>query len=147
MWGATSAKQSKDLAGHAQKAGAYAVGTMGPVFLKPTRVEELVGFCAEVASGAPDLPFYYYHIPSVSGIELSMIEFIRKAALHIPNFSGIKFTHNNFMEMQQCLHLDNGKWDILHGFDESRWFRLREMPVSFKKSGGEGVLQFHDRNE
>lgn len=116
--GTTSAKQSKDLASHAQKAGAYAVGTMGPVFLKPTRVEELVGFCAEVSAGGPELPFYYYHIPSVSGIQLPMDEFIRKVSVQIPNFAGLKFTHNNFMEMKLCMDIDNGKWDILHGYDE-----------------------------
>lgn len=116
--GTTSAKQSKELAAHAQKTGCYAVGCMGPMFLKPSRVEELVGFFAEVASGSPDLPFYYYHIPSVTGIELSVSGFIKKAAGQIPNLSGIKFTHNNFMDMQQCLELDNGKWDILHGYDE-----------------------------
>ncbi|QGY44273.1 hypothetical protein GM418_11585 [Maribellus comscasis] len=116
--GTTSAKQSGELAIHAQKSGAYAIGSMGPVFLKPTQTEELVDFCAEVAGAAPDLPFYYYHIPSVSGVTLSMVEFLQKAAPVIPNLAGIKFTHNNFMEMQQCLQLDDGKWDILSGFDE-----------------------------
>ncbi|MCY1722928.1 dihydrodipicolinate synthase family protein [Prolixibacteraceae bacterium Z1-6] len=116
--GTTSAKQSKELAEHAQKSGAYATGTMGPVFLRPSGIEELIGFCSEVASGAPDLPFYYYHIPSVSGIDLSMYEFLQKAPSQIPNLAGIKFTHNNFMEMQQCLQLEDGKWDILHGYDE-----------------------------
>lgn len=116
--GTSSTKQSKDLAAHAKSAGSYAVGCMGPIFLKPTRIEELVAFNKEVAAGAPDLPFYYYHIPSVSGINLSMNEFIKLAAQQIPNFAGIKFTDNNFMEMQQCLNMDNGKWDILHGFDE-----------------------------
>jgi N-acetylneuraminate lyase len=116
--GTTSSKQSKDLAIHAQKIGAYAIGSMGPLFLKPAKVEDLVAFCAELASGAPKLPFYYYHIPSVSGIDLSMTDFIKLAAKQIPNFCGIKYTHNNFMEMQLCLNMDNGKWDILHGFDE-----------------------------
>ena len=116
--GTTSSKQSKDLAIHAQKIGAYAIGSMGPLFLKPAKVEDLVAFCAELASGAPKLPFYYYHIPSVSGIDLSMTEFIKVAAKQIPNFCGIKYTHNNFMEIQLCLNMDNGKWDILHGFDE-----------------------------
>ena len=116
--GTTSAKQSKELASHAQKAGAYATGTMGPVFLKPGNIEQLIEFCEEVASGAPDLPFYYYHIPSVSGIDLSMPEFLKQAAKRIPNLAGIKFTHNNFMEMQECLQLEDGKWDILHGYDE-----------------------------
>jgi len=116
--GTTSAKQSKELAAHAQKSGAYGTGSMGPVFLKPGNVEQLVEFCEEVASGAPDLPFYYYHIPSVSGVDLSMVEFLTLAGPRIPNLAGIKFTHNNFMEMQQCLQLDGGKWDILHGYDE-----------------------------
>lgn len=116
--GTTSSRQSKNLAAHAQSAGAYAVGCMGPIFLKPSREEELVEFCAEVAAGAPDLPFYYYHIPSVSGINLSMSEFLKLAAIEIPNFAGIKFTDNNFMEMQLCIDMDNGKWDILHGYDE-----------------------------
>lgn len=116
--GTTSSKQSKELARHAEKNGAYAIGSMGPSFLQPAHVDELVGFCAELAAGAPGLPFYYYHIPSVSGVKISMIEFIQKAKQQIPNLAGIKFTDNNFMDMQQCLELDDGKWDILHGYDE-----------------------------
>ncbi|UBM58674.1 dihydrodipicolinate synthase family protein [Marinilongibacter aquaticus] len=116
--GTTSARQSRMLAQHAQSSGACAVGTMGPIFLRPSAIEELVQFCAEIASGSPEIPFYYYHIPSVSGIGLSMLDFLERAQKVIPNLAGIKFTHNNFMEMQQCLQLDEGKWDILHGFDE-----------------------------
>jgi N-acetylneuraminate lyase len=116
--GTTSAKQSNELAQHAQSEGAYAVGCMGPTFLQPARVEELVGFSAEVAAGSPQLPFYYYHIPNVSGVRLSMSEFIKQVPRTIPNFAGIKFTDNNFMEMQQCINQDGGKWDILHGYDE-----------------------------
>jgi len=116
--GTTSAKQSKKLASHAEKAGAYAVGCMGPMFLKPSRVEDLVAFCAEVAAGAPDLPFYYYHIPSVSNVNLPMLEFLDLAKSVIPNLAGIKFTYRNMMEMFQCLRAEEGKWDILHGFDE-----------------------------
>ena len=117
--GTTSSKQSYELADHAQKAGAYAVGCMVPSFIKPSRVEGIVGFCAEVAAGCPDLPFYYYHIPSISGVTLSISEFIKLAAIQIPNFAGIKYSDNNFLDMQQCLNLENGRWDILHGYDES----------------------------
>ncbi len=116
--GTTSAKQSAELAVHAQKAGAYATACMGPMFLKPSTVDDLVAFCAEVAAGAPDLPFYYYHIPSVSNVFLSMSDFLNNAKSVISNLAGIKFTHRNMMEMFQCLKADGGKWDILHGFDE-----------------------------
>ncbi|MEL7586147.1 MAG: dihydrodipicolinate synthase family protein [Prolixibacteraceae bacterium] len=116
--GTTAYVQSKKLAAHAQKIGAYAVGCMGPVFLRPERVDDLVLFCAEVAASAPELPFYYYHIPSVSGVSLAMPEFLQQAGKVIPNLAGIKFTHHNMMEMLQCSQMDDGKWDILHGFDE-----------------------------
>jgi len=116
--GTTSFKESKDLANHARKSGAYAIGCMGPIFLKPFHVADLVNFTAEVASGAPELPFYYYHIPTVSDVWISMPEYLEKAAPVIPNLVGIKFTHRNMMEMLQCLKMDQGKWDILHGFDE-----------------------------
>ncbi len=116
--GTTSYVQSKNLAKHAQEIGAYAVGCMGPTFLKPGNTDDLVRFCAEVASGAPMLPFYYYHIPTVSDVWLSMPEFLKKAQSVIPNLAGIKFTHRNMMEMMQCMEADSGKWDILHGFDE-----------------------------
>jgi len=116
--GTTSYAQSKGLAQHARQVGVYAVGCMGPMFLKPGNVDDLVRFCAEVASGAPELPFYYYHIPTVSDVWLPMPDFLKKAQKVIPNLAGIKFTHRNMMEMMECLNLDNGRWDILHGFDE-----------------------------
>ena len=116
--GTTSVKQSMQLAQHAQQIGAYAISTMGPIFLKPVTTEALVEFCVDVAKIAADLPFYYYHIPSLSGVDLPMKEFLRIAAKRIPNLAGLKFTHNDFMEMQQCLDLENGRWNILHGFDE-----------------------------
>ena len=31
---------------------------------------------------------------------------------------GIKFTSNNFMEMLECIRLEDGRFDILNGFDE-----------------------------
>jgi N-acetylneuraminate lyase len=116
--GTTSALQSRKLAAHAQEIGAYATSCMGPMFLAPSRVSDLVEFCAIIASGAPALPFYYYHIPTVSGVNLPMVAFLKEAGKVIPNLTGIKYTNRNAMEMMQCMRLDNGKWDILHGFDE-----------------------------
>ena len=116
--GAPSSRQAWELACHAERNGAFAVGCMGPVFLTPAGMNELVEFCSEVAGGAPELPFYYYHIPSVSGVDFHMYEFIRQAKNRIPNLAGIKYADNNLMDMRQCLELENGRWDILHGYDE-----------------------------
>ncbi len=116
--GSTSLNTSKELAAHAQKQGAYATGCMGPMFLPPSDADNLIDFCAEVASSAPDIPFYYYHIPEVSSVKVSMTEFLKKAPTQIPNLAGIKYSGDDFLEMMECIELDNNKWDILHGYDE-----------------------------
>ena len=117
--GSTSYRQSQELARHARDCGTWAISCMGPTFLQPKTAGELVDFCKQVASAAPELPFYYYHIPVRSGVNISMIEFLTLGKEVIPNLAGIKFTDSNFMEMQQCLALDNGNFDITHGQDES----------------------------
>ncbi|MCB0633203.1 MAG: dihydrodipicolinate synthase family protein [Lewinella sp.] len=117
--GSSSLKTSQELAAHAQGIGAYAVGCIAPNFYKPATVEDLVAYTSAVAKACPSLPFYYYHIPSMSGVYLSMPEFLRQAGAVIPNLNGIKFTHNDLMEFNQCLMADNGRYDILHGFDET----------------------------
>ena len=116
--GSTSISSAKLLASESARLGAEAIGIMGPPFLAPKGVKELVEFSKDVALSAPELPFYYYHIPALSGVDFPMSEYLNEAKSKIPNLAGIKFTDNNFMEMSKCISMDNGKWDILHGYDE-----------------------------
>lgn len=87
--GSTCVKSSKRLAEHAQKIGAWGIGAMAPPFPKVSRIEELVKYCEEIACGAPELPFYFYHIPAFNGAFLSMVAFLEAVDGRIPNFAGI----------------------------------------------------------
>ena len=116
--GTPSANASSVLAAHAQSIGADAIATMGPGFLSPSDVESLVDYCEVIAKAAPKTPFYYYHMPQISHTDISMKEFLINGSKRIPTLCGIKFTNNNLMEMQQCMALDNGRYEILHGYDE-----------------------------
>lgn len=116
--GHTSLGDSRALAAHAQKIGAAAIGCMAPFCFKPTKAEDLVAFCAEVAAAAPDLPFYYYHIPCVTGVTIPAFDFLRTAADKIPNLAGIKFTHENLMDFSSCIRWEGGRFDALFGRDE-----------------------------
>ena len=107
-----------ELAAHAQQCGADAVASIAPNFYKPCCVEDLVDFFAPVAAAAPALPFYYYNMPSMSGVSLPVDRFLELGATRIPTLQGIKFTHNNLMEMNQCIALGGGAFEILHGYDE-----------------------------
>lgn len=117
--GATCIKDSHRMAEHAQKIGAYGIGAMASPFPKAGRVEELVKYCEEIACGAPALPFYFYHIPALNGVFLPMLPFLKAADGRIPNLAGIKYTFESLYEYNQCMLYENGKFDMLHGQDET----------------------------
>lgn len=117
--GATCIQDSYRMAQHAQAIGAFGIGAMASPFPKAGRVEELVKYCEEIACGAPDLPFYFYHIPALNGVFLPMLPFLKAADGRIPNLAGIKYTYESLYEYNQCMRYENGKFDMLHGQDET----------------------------
>ncbi len=106
------------LAAHAQAIRADAVAVVAPSFFKPANVEALVAWCEPIAAAAPELPFYYYHIPSFSGVCLPMARFLAEASPRIPNLAGIKFTFEAMADYQEALEQQNGRFDVLWGRDE-----------------------------
>jgi N-acetylneuraminate lyase len=117
--GGPTINESRELAIHAAGIGAWGTGTIAPVFFKPSRVRELVDYCEALASASPDLPFYFYHMPGYTGVYLSMVEFLDQAYERIPNLAGIKYTHEDLYEFNQCMLFRNGHYDMLHGRDET----------------------------
>ncbi|MCF7854133.1 MAG: dihydrodipicolinate synthase family protein [Candidatus Pacebacteria bacterium] len=116
--GHNSIVEAKRFAAHARKINADAVAAIAPSFFKPTDIDSLVDWCTEVAAAAPQLPFYFYHMPSMSGVNLSMTRFLDAAASRIPNLAGIKFTFEALADYQQALEFDGGRYDVLWGRDE-----------------------------
>jgi N-acetylneuraminate lyase len=116
--GHTSIEESKKLAAHAAKIGADAFSSVAAFYFKPTSVQNLVDCMAEIASAAPQLPFYYYHMPTLTGVGMDMVEFLQLGEKSIPNLAGIKYTASTLHEYQACLNFKNGKFDVLFGFDE-----------------------------
>lgn len=116
--GHTSLEDAKALAAGAQRSGAFAIAAMPPSFIKPRTLSDLVEFCAHVAAAAPMLPFYYYHIPSMTGVTYSMREFLELAADRIPTLAGIKFTHNDLADYGRATDFEGGRYQVLYGLDE-----------------------------
>ncbi len=115
--GHNSLPVARELARHAMEIGVGGFAAIGPSFFKPS-LEELVSFMAELAQAAPNLPFYYYHIPAMTGITIRMLDFLQVAEQRIPNLTGIKFTHENMMDYGLCQDYEGGKFDMVFGRDE-----------------------------
>jgi N-acetylneuraminate lyase len=109
---------AKDLASHAQKVGAFAVSAIGPVFFKPKKLELLAEWCQQVAAAAPSIPFYYYHIPGLTGLNFPMRDFLPLLEQRIPNLGGIKYSNEDHFDMSCCIRYENYKYDVFFGMDE-----------------------------
>jgi N-acetylneuraminate lyase len=105
------------LAAHAQQIGALAIAALAPSYFKPRSVAGLIDCCAEIASGAPYLPFYFYDIPSMTGVSLSMPDFLAQGKERIPNLNGIKWTNPDLYNYQLCRNMA-GTFDLPWGNDE-----------------------------
>ena len=107
-----SAKSSADL-------GVDAIAILAPYYFKPAGAKQLAEFCAKIAESVPQLPVYFYHIPVLTGCNVSMYEFLQEADAIIPNLAGIKYTHEDFMDYLSCMSFKDGKYDMLWGRDEN----------------------------
>ena len=140
--GSTCVKASRQLAEHAAAIGTWGIGAMAPPFPKVNRVAELVDYCAEIAAGAPGLPFYFYHIPAFNGAYLSMVDFLKAVDGRIPNFAGIKYTYESLYEYNQCRLYGGGKFDMLHGQDETI---LPSLAMGGAQGGIGGTTNYNGR--
>ena len=120
------------LAADAQSAGADVISATCPSYYPIGSLDLLIDSMAQIASAAPESPFYYYHIPALTQAAFPMVDFLPQAAARIANLTGLKFTSPTIHEFQQCRQLDGGRFDILWGVDE--------MLLSALAVGAEGAI-------
>ena len=116
--GHNSITESRALAAHAQEIGAEAISATCPSYFKIDSVDVLLSTMAEIAAAAPESPFYYYHIPALTGSGLDMVDFLQRAGDRIPNLAGLKYTAPTLHEFQMCRSIDDGRYDVVWGLDE-----------------------------
>lgn len=115
--GHSNLREAQELAAHSESL-VDATCALPPFYFKPKTLESLVFYCSEIAKSAPGIPFYYYHIPVLTGADFPMIDFLGMAVKTIPNFAGIKYSHYDTTDFAKCLHFDQGSKNILFGVDE-----------------------------
>uniref|UniRef100_A0A8C5SN50 N-acetylneuraminate lyase n=1 Tax=Laticauda laticaudata TaxID=8630 RepID=A0A8C5SN50_LATLA len=117
--GSLSLPESKDLAKHAAQIGADGISVISPFFFKQMYKDELVAFFRDVASEAPNIPFYYYHIPPITGIKFRAEELLDSMKEQIPTFKGVKFSDRDLLDLRQCVQKsEQDHFVFMYGVDE-----------------------------
>lgn len=109
--GAAVLKDARQLAQHAQAAGAAGISSiLPPVLYDPGGV---VPFFEQIAAAAPDLPF----LPYLFGSTRDAVALMRDLD-HVPNLAGTKYTGPNMYEMSQLVRFRSEGWTVFSGMDE-----------------------------
>lgn len=116
--GALALPDAQALATHAQSIGAAAIAAVAPSFYKPD-VQALAGWCSAVAQSAPSLPFYFYHMPAMTGVQVRMRELVPMLLDCIPNLGGVKFTHEDLFDYGCCVSRWGSRLEFSYGRDEA----------------------------
>jgi len=109
---------SGNLAAHAAQIGADCIAAVPPSYFKPSSIDSLVEHLAAIAAHAPQTPFFYYHIPRLSGAQFNMLDLLKKSRAVIPTLIGIKYSCADLSDFVECTRFEKGKYNMLFGADE-----------------------------
>lgn len=116
--GSSNLFEAAEMAEHAQSQGADGIAMVPTFYFRPKNLGELIDQCKYVAAAAPDVPYYYYNIPSMTGVNFPLTSFMEHAIREIPTFAGLKNSFNDLVDYQQCLHSAGDNYALYWGTDE-----------------------------
>ncbi len=116
--GSNCLADARVLAAQAGQLGALAIAALAPSYFKPRTLDTLIACCGEIAAAAPRTPFYFYDIPTLTGVAFAMPELLAQGRERIPTLAGVKFTNSDLMAYQLCLNAESGAYDVPYGTDE-----------------------------
>ena len=116
--GHNSIQEACELARHAQAINADAIAAIPPSYFNIDSIDTLMDCFEKITSAAPDVPFFYYNIPQLTGTNFDMVDFLRLGLKRLPTLAGIKYSALSVYEFQECIEFADGRFNILFGCDE-----------------------------
>jgi N-acetylneuraminate lyase len=116
--GAAATRDARKLARHAEACGVAAISSVSPPVYLAADMQQLVASFAQIAEAAPSTPFYFYHNSFGPGPKVSGYDFLTAAQAALPTLAGIKFTHEDLLDLSRCLRFADGRYQIYYGKDE-----------------------------
>ncbi len=116
--GDTCLASCRAMAKAAAKAGAHAIAAVAPYYFKPGDQATCIDFCQRITEVAPDLPFYYYHVPDFTGVKLPIVKLLDEASLRIPSLAGVIFDSEDLTDFGRCMDAFGDRLNLLLGRDD-----------------------------
>lgn len=110
----------ESLASKVESLGFDGVALLPPIYYTVSTREQLVGYLKPILQkAAPETPFLYYHIPSLSGeLKFELDSFVDLALQKIPQFVAMKFSDNNLVRFGAVQEQFGKRIKVFPGFNE-----------------------------
>ena len=115
--GAAAERDAIALTKHAVASGADAVAALPCFYHRPSGLDAAIDSFAAIADAASGIPTYYYHLPGLTQVDFSMMDFIGKASV-LENFAGCKYSKPDLIEYAQLVREYGSVYDLPWGCDE-----------------------------
>ena len=115
--GAAAERDAIELTKHAVASGADAVAALPCFYHRPSGIDAAIDSFAAIADAASGIPTYYYHLPGLTQVDFSMMDFIGKAS-RLENFAGCKYSKPDLIEYAQLVREYGSVYDLPWGCDE-----------------------------
>eukprot|EP00946_MAST-07B_sp_MAST-7B-sp1_P003638 g3638.t1 len=130
-----------ELARYAAELGADAIASVPGYYETYSSADTVAEFIQPIAAAAPNLPFFYYHIPAATRSNINAVDLLRTTSdatsrLHVPTLCGIKYVSTNLTD-----------WFFsVNGFNHSHALLFAPEPkmASFALGRGRGVVLAED---
>ena len=143
--GSTSAMDAVELASHAAEVGADAIGAVPPFYERQFTVDTILDFLTPIVSAASALPFFYYHIPGMTGADVKMTDLFLAAAAPVNvssgeprmrQLAGVKFVSSDLADWLA----------LVEQFNDTRALMFAPEPklASFAVGAGRGTILAED---
>lgn len=116
--GANALPDALALATQAGQIGAAGIAVMPPVYFRPDGIGMILDDLTRLSNVAPELPIYYYDIPSMTGVAINTIELAARAKERVPQFGGIKFSRADLDVMQEVINHPAFDGELFYGSDQ-----------------------------
>jgi len=111
--GTTNTKETTELAKHAEKNGADAVGAVCPYYFKPD-LEGLIEHY-RLLSESVSIPVFVYNIPSLTGFNVTP-QMVSKLC-ELPNIMGVKDSSRNLIQIREIIETAPKRITVINGSD------------------------------
>jgi len=91
------------MAKFAAKGGADAIAAVPPFYEGQGSLDSLISWFTPICAAAPDLPFFYYHIPGATKWSINVQQFATYAKQKLPCLKGIKYVDGNQGDFLNCV--------------------------------------------